>query len=193
MMLESHEKFLKKTDFRFWKWHEKFGKISPEHLKVSKLGIWWHHFVRSWKFMSLKFTGQLCVMLMKNNAKIEEELTYQFKIDIGIWQSLTWVLESFKNVQFKWLLLTKEYNLCAKKTQRTYVWWHWILMQSLKENWLVLSEMTWRIRQIFFLGLKNSNFILESKKAELNQNQNLKQPDRPDAVWKLYFTLGINK
>ena len=34
--------------------------------------------------MSLKFTGQLCVMLMKNNAKIEEELTYQFKIDIGI-------------------------------------------------------------------------------------------------------------
>ena len=34
--------------------------------------------------MSLKFTGQLCVMLMKNSAKIEEELTYQFKIDIGI-------------------------------------------------------------------------------------------------------------
>ena len=192
MELKSHEK-LKKTDFRFWKWHEEFGKISPEHLKVSKLGIWWHHFVRSWKFMSLKLTGQLCVMLMKNNAKIEEELTFQFKIDIGISQSLTWVLESFKNVQFKGLLLTKQYNLCAKKIQRSYIWWHWILMQSLKENWLVLSEMTWRIRQIFFYGLKNSNFILESKKAELNQNQNLKQPDRPVAVWKLYFTLGINK
>ena len=29
--------------------------------------------------------------------------------------------------------------------------------------------------------LKNSNFILESKMAELNQNQNSKQPDRPDA------------
>ena len=27
--------------------------------------------------------------------------------------------------------------------------------------------------------------------AELNQNKNLKQPDRPDAVWKLYFTLEI--
>ena len=25
--------------------------------------------------------------------------------------------------------------------------------------------------------------------AELNQNKNWKQPDRPDAVWKLYFTL----
>ena len=30
--------------------------------------------------MSLKFTGELCVMTMKNNAKLEEELTCQFKI-----------------------------------------------------------------------------------------------------------------
>ena len=29
---------------------------------------------------------------------------------------------------------------------------------------------------------ENSNFILESKIAELNQNKNSKQPDRPDAV-----------
>ena len=32
--------------------------------------------------MSLKFTGELCVMTMKNDAKIEEELTFQFKIDM---------------------------------------------------------------------------------------------------------------
>ena len=31
--------------------------------------------------MSLKFTGELCVMTLKNDAKIEEELTFQFKID----------------------------------------------------------------------------------------------------------------
>ena len=30
--------------------------------------------------------------------------------------------------------------------------------------------------------LKNSDFVLETKMAELNQNKNLKQPDRPDAV-----------
>ena len=40
-----------------------------------------------------------------------------------------------------------------------------------------------------FHRLKNSNFILESKMAELNQNKNQKQPDWPAAVWKLYFTL----
>ena len=32
--------------------------------------------------MSLKFTGELCLMTIKNNAKIEEELTCQFKIDM---------------------------------------------------------------------------------------------------------------
>ena len=32
-----------------------------------------------------------------------------------------------------------------KKVHENYVWWHWILMQNLKENWLVLSKMTWEI------------------------------------------------
>ena len=31
--------------------------------------------------MSLKFTGELCVMTKKNNAKFEEELTCQFNTD----------------------------------------------------------------------------------------------------------------
>ena len=58
--------------------------------------------------------------------------------------------------------------------------------------------MTQRIWQIFVYRLKNSDFILESKMVELNQNKNSKQPDRPDTVWKIYFTLvkmnrSINK
>ena len=32
--------------------------------------------------MTLKFTDELCVMTMKNNTKIEEELTCRFKIDM---------------------------------------------------------------------------------------------------------------
>ena len=38
-------------------------------------------FVQSRKCMSLKFTEELCVMTMKNDAKFEEELTCHFKID----------------------------------------------------------------------------------------------------------------
>ena len=32
--------------------------------------------------MSLKFPEELCVMTMKNDTKIEEELTFRFKIDM---------------------------------------------------------------------------------------------------------------
>ena len=32
--------------------------------------------------MSLKLTGELCVITVKNDAKIEEKLTCQFKIDM---------------------------------------------------------------------------------------------------------------
>ena len=76
-------KIWRKTDVCFRKWHEEFQKFSPEHLKVSKLGLWWDSFVQSWKCMSLRFTGELCVMRMKNTAKIEEELTSQFKTDMN--------------------------------------------------------------------------------------------------------------
>ena len=33
--------------------------------------------------MSLKLTGEFCVMTTKNDAKFEEELTCQFKTDIS--------------------------------------------------------------------------------------------------------------
>ena len=75
-------KIWRKTDLWFGKLHEEFGKFSPEHLKVSKLGLSWGPFVQSRKCMSLKFTEELCVMTMKNDTKIEEELTCHFKIDM---------------------------------------------------------------------------------------------------------------
>ena len=75
-------KIWRKTDLRFEKWHEEFGKFSSEHLKVSRLGLWWDSFIQSRKCMSLKFAEELCVMTMKNDAKFWEELTCHFKTDM---------------------------------------------------------------------------------------------------------------
>ena len=72
----------KKTNLWFGKWHEEYGKFSPEHLKVSKLGFWWDPLIQSRKNMSLKSTEELSVMTMNNDAKFEEELTCHFKIDM---------------------------------------------------------------------------------------------------------------
>ena len=51
-------------------------------LESKKLGLWLHPFVQSWKYVSLKITGELCDMAMKNYAKLEEEFTCHLKIDI---------------------------------------------------------------------------------------------------------------
>ena len=43
---------LKKNWYEVWKWHEEFDKFSPEHSKVSKLGLWWDPSAQSRKCMS---------------------------------------------------------------------------------------------------------------------------------------------
>ena len=48
-----------------------------------------------------------------------------------------------QNVHFNGLLLTKVHNVWAKKLQRKYGSWHWIVMQYLmNNNWLVVWKMT---------------------------------------------------
>ena len=89
-----HSKFLKvctltekccnvwrKTDLWFGKSHEEFGKFLPEQSKVSNLGLWWDPFFQSRKCMSLKLTEKLWLMTMKNDTKIEEELTCHEEFD----------------------------------------------------------------------------------------------------------------
>ena len=56
--------------------------------------------------------------------------------------------EILKKLLLNWLLRPKYIMSELRKVQRSYVWWHWRLMQNLKEKWLVLSKMTWGIWQI---------------------------------------------
>ena len=71
------------------------------------------------------------------------------KLTLTIWRILTRAPESLKNLHFNGLFLTKIYNVWAKKAQRSYVWYHWRLVQNLKKNWLALSKMTLGIWEIF--------------------------------------------
>ena len=103
----------RKTDLWFRKWHEEFGMFSPEHLQVSKLGLWWDPFVQSWKCACLKFTVELCVMTMKNDVKFEKELTCKFKIDLRNLANFDLSTGKSQNLHFNGLLLTKVYNVWA--------------------------------------------------------------------------------
>ena len=57
MTLECDANFEKKSDLCFGKWYKEFGKFSPEHTKVLKLGLSLGHFIQSRKCRSLKLTG----------------------------------------------------------------------------------------------------------------------------------------
>ena len=63
------------------------------------------------------------------------------------------------------------------------------MFDALKIDAKFEGKLTWAFQNDIrnFPRLKNIDFILESKTAEVNQNKKLKQLDRPDAVRKLYF------
>ena len=114
----------------------------------------------------------------------------------GIWEILTQTIESLKNLHFNGLFLIKVhiyiYNTWAKKVQRNY--FDGTKIDTEFEGKLTCAfKNDMRNLENFRSQAKNSDFILESKMAELNQNKNSKQPDRPDTMWKLCFTLEINE
>ena len=66
-----------------------------------------------------------------------------------IWWIWIEALKSLKNVHFDWFLLCKVYNAGPKKIQRSYIWWHWRVMQNLKKNRPVVWKIAWGIWQVF--------------------------------------------
>ena len=61
--------------------------------------------------MGLKFIGELCVMKMENDAKIEEELTCQFKVNMRKLTNFDSSTQKSQNLHFNELLLNKVYNV----------------------------------------------------------------------------------
>ena len=149
-------KIWRKTDLYFLKWHEEFGKFSPEHVRKSKNWVFsWVLLskvenVWAWNLQGSYMSWQWRMMQnLKRNWLLNSKLTWV------IWYILSQAIENLENLHFNGLLLTIVYNVWAKKVQRSYVWFQWRLVQNLKENWLVLPKMTWRILQIFVHQLKN--------------------------------------
>ena len=85
-----------------------------------------------------------------------------------IWWNLTRALESLQNLHFHLLLLCKVFNVWPKKLQRSYLSWHWRMVQNLKRNWLVILKLAWGIWRSFTRALKSLknfhfNLLLLSK------------------------------
>ena len=61
--------------------------------------------------MTLKFTEELCVMTMKNNAKFEEELTFHFKTDIRNLTNFDSSTQKSKKIELSSLIVQESYQV----------------------------------------------------------------------------------
>ena len=149
-------KIWRQTDLYFLKWHEESGKPSPEHIQKSKNWVFsWILLSKAENVWTWNLQGSYVSWEWRMTQNLKRNWLVNSKLAWVIWWILSWALENLKNLHINELLLTIAYNVWAKKLKRSYVWLHWRLMQNLKENWLALSKMTWRILQIFVHQMKN--------------------------------------
>ena len=82
MALKNDANFEQKLTCAFQNDIRNLANFHQSTWQITKVGLWWDPFIQSKKCMNLKFTEQLCVMTIKNDAKIEEEMTCRFNIDM---------------------------------------------------------------------------------------------------------------
>ena len=108
----------------------------------SKIVHWWALFVQSIYSFSKKLSEELCVMTQKGVAKFKRKLPCGLKNDIRNlvnFHASSWKSE---NMYFDWIHLSKTCKYLDEKVQKSYVSWHWRVMQSLKKNWFLVPKMT---------------------------------------------------
>ena len=165
----------KKVQWSYFSWHWRvMQNLKKSWLVVSKMAwgickfstlqsfkIWtlmgW--FYPKWNLYRLKIYRELMCHDNEERWMIDLSVENWHKEFAEFWPPST---QKSQTLHFNGLLLTKVYNAWAKKVQRSYVWWHWKLVQNLKENWLVLPKLTWGIWKIFTRALKSPKIGIRS-------------------------------
>ena len=135
-------------------------------------------------------------MTLKSDTKFGEELTccvFHEEFD-KFWPEH---LKVSKKLPFNRLFLTKVYLVWAKKVQRSYLSWHWRVIQNWEMNQLVVLKLTWGIWQIFTRALKVSKlglwwdpFVQSRKFMSLKfTEESCVMTIKNDMTWGIWWTL----
>ena len=95
-------------------------------------------------FQLENFRGIVCHDTEKC-CKIKGKLTCGLKNDIRNLVNIHASSQKSENLHFDWIHFTKAYKDLDEKLQKSYVSWHWRVMQSLKKSWLLAPKITWGI------------------------------------------------
>ena len=120
---------------------------------------------------------------LKRNWNVFSKLTW------SVWQSLTRALKILKNFHFNGLFLTKIYNAWAQNKYRG------VMFDVFEDSCEIQGKPTCAFKNDMrnlenFHSLKDSNFILERKMAELNKNKKLETTRTTRCSIKTLFYLG---
>ena len=110
-----------------------------------------------------------------------------------------------KILHFDVFLLSKSHKVSANRVPNIYLFLHQRLMQSLKKNWLAVSNMIWEIWWIFTKQLKSLKISfqwalfdqsiedLSYKKPEEISFMSLSRDTNMDKPWPCGFKNGMGK
>ena len=122
------------TDLCFEKWHEEFGEFWHETRKSQNL-----HFngLLLTKVFELKNYRGACVMTLKCDAIFKEKLTGCFKNDIRSLFNIHARSCKSENLHFAGLVMSKAYKVSDEKVQKSYVSWHFRVIQTKANSWQI--------------------------------------------------------
>ena len=111
----------------------------------------------SWKDIKfyMKSTEELFLMTLESDAKFEEKLALGFKNDMTNLVIFNASSGKSENLHFDVLLLSIAYKVSAKKVQKSYLSWHWRVIQTLNKNSFFVWKVTWEIRWILTRAVEN--------------------------------------
>ena len=70
---------------------------------------------------------------MKTDSWLENDISNLVNLHASSWKS--------ENLHFDGLLLSKTYKVLDEKVEKSYVSWHWRVIQSFKKNWPLFRKM----------------------------------------------------
>ena len=143
--IEEGCKIWRKTDLLLGKWHEEFGKFSPEHSKVSKLELWWDPFAQSRKCMTLTFTWGID---MRNFTNFDPSTpkSKKFVLIGSLWPK--YILFKLKSTEELSFITLKIYANFEEKLTCAVVW------KKTWEIWQIFTRAsTWKCQNWDFDGI----------------------------------------
>ena len=81
-------------------------------------------------------------MILKGYAKLKGKLTRGLKNDLMKLVNFHPSSQKSENLHFDGLLLPKAYKDLDERVNKSYVSWHWRVMESLKKDWVFVPKMT---------------------------------------------------